>query len=94
MAGLMQEVLVHVGVLLFQKKLQLGNDALKGLQISEFHAHALAELGNFFVYAKTQATPGMSDDRVISAMADIGWFSERGVNLLTMSDLEPLIKHP
>ncbi|MDA8254169.1 MAG: hypothetical protein M0Z99_00790 [Betaproteobacteria bacterium] len=94
MATLLQEMIVHVGVMLFQKKLKVGNAALNDLPISEFHAHALADMGNFFVYAKTQITPSWSDDRVIAAMAEAGWFSRGGLDLLTIADLIPLVPQP
>lgn len=87
----LRHAVVYVGVELFRRKMEHENAALKGLPISEFQAHALADLGNFFVFASTRITPDWTEDQVIDAMEQIGWFDEKGLGLLTMKDLDPLI---
>lgn len=87
----LHHAMVYVGVELFSRKVEHGNAALKGLSISEFQAHALADLGNFYVYASTRVTPDWDEDQVIDAMEKIGWFDEKGLGLLSMNDLRPLL---
>lgn len=80
-----------VGVELFRRKRLYGNAALKGLSISEFQAHALADLGNFFIYAQYKISPDEPMESVIKTMDEIGWFTEKGLGMLSMKDLLPLL---
>jgi hypothetical protein len=90
----LRHAMTFVGVELFRRKLELGNDALKNLPISEFQAHALADLGNFYLYAQNVVSPDMAIDEVLDLMDETGWFTDKGLGMLTLQDLAPFIQPP